>query len=87
MGTVHSRIQVTPDDELVAAIARAAVRWPEASRSELVRRLALEGDRSGAETAARAEMRRREGLRVLASLDLGLGVEEELAELRSDWRR
>lgn len=90
MGTVHPRIQVTPDDALVAALDRAAARWPDASRSELVRRLALEGDRSAVESAVRTELRRREGLRRLASLDAVLGadrgVEDELAELRADWR-
>lgn len=86
MTTVHPRIQVTPNDELIAAVERAAVRWPEASRSELVLRLALAGDRSGIEQAADRLVRRADAIDALRALADDLHDPRELQRLREEWR-
>ncbi|ALJ19935.1 hypothetical protein [Microbacterium sp. No. 7] len=87
MTTVHPRIQVTPDEELLAALERAAVRWPGVSRSELVRRLALAGDRSGLEERARRTLERRAALQRLRALGADLHEPDERERLREEWRR
>lgn len=86
MGTVHPRIQVTPNDELMAALERAAERWPDASRSELVLRLALEGDRSGIEHHAQVAVERAREIETLRALVGDLYDPNELAHLREEWR-
>lgn len=87
MATVHPRIQVTPDDELMAALDRAALRWPGASRSELVRRLALAGDRSGLEEHAARTLTRESALRRLHALGSDMYDPDELRRLRDEWAR
>ena len=87
MATVHRRIQVTPDDELVAALDRAATVWPGASRSDLVRRLALAGDRSGLEEQARRVAGRRGAIHELRALAGDAGTADEREQLRAEWRR
>ncbi|MGX1934757.1 hypothetical protein [Microbacterium resistens] len=86
MTTVHPRIQVTPNDELLAALERASSRWPGASRSELVLRLALEGDRSRIEADFARDLRRHEAVDALRALGEGLYDPDELRRLREDWR-
>ncbi len=87
MTTVHPRIQVTPDDELLAALERAAVRWPGASRSELVRRLALVGDRSGIEETAQQMLDRQLAVQRLRTLGAGIYDSRERELLRKEWDR
>lgn len=86
MATVHPRIQVTPTDDLLAALERAAERWPGASRSELMVRLALAGDRSGIEQHARDVFERERALESLRALVGDLYDPDELARLRGEWR-
>lgn len=86
MTTVHPRIQVTPTDDLLAALDRAAKRWPGASRSELVVRLALEGDRSGIEQHARQALERAQAIEGLRALAGDLYDPDELRHLREEWR-
>ena len=86
MTTVHSRIQVTPNDELMAALERARERWPDASRSELVLRLALAGDRSGIEEAAERALRRARAVDALRAIAGDLHDPRELEMLRQEWR-
>lgn len=87
MPTVHSRIQVTPDDELLAALDRAAEVWPTASRSELVRRLALAGDRSRSEDATRRALDRRLAVERLRKLGADIYDPRERERLREEWDR
>lgn len=87
MVTVHPRIQVTPDDELLAALNRAAERWPGASRSELVRRLALVGDRFGTEEATRRMLDRQLAMQRLRTLGAEIYDPRERELLRQDWER
>ncbi|MFT4136209.1 hypothetical protein [Microbacterium sp.] len=87
MTTVHPRIQVTPNDELLAALERAAERWPGASRSELVLRLALAGDRSGAEEHVRRAADRAAALTRLRALAGELHSPDERERLRAEWAR
>lgn len=86
MTTVHPRIQVTPNDELIGALERAAERWPGASRSELVLRLALAGDRSGIEEGAQRALRRARAIDGMRSLAGDLYSPDELEVLRREWR-
>ncbi|MDT0156102.1 hypothetical protein Q9R19_00510 [Microbacterium sp. ARD32] len=86
MATVHPRIQVTPNDDLMAALERAAERWPDASRSELMLRLALEGDRSGIERHARVAVERAREIDALRALVGDLYDPNELEQLRGEWR-
>lgn len=86
MSTVHPRIQVTPTDDLLAALDRAAERWPGASRSELMVRLALEGDRSGIEQHARQAIERAQAIESLRALADDLYDPDELTLLRGEWR-
>lgn len=86
MSTVHPRIQVTPNDELVAALRRAADRWPGTPRSELVLRLALAGDRSAVEEHARRAADRAAAIGRLRELAGDLHDPDELTHLREDWR-
>lgn len=87
MPTVHPRIQVTPDDELLAALNRAARRWPNASRSELVRRLALAGDRLSTEERARRAGERRAAVERLHALGASIYDPNEQELLREEWER
>ena len=86
MTTVHSRIQVTPNEELLAALDRAAERWPKASRSELVLRLALAGDRSRLDLTAHRTRDRQRALQRLQELGAEIYDPQELENLRADWR-
>ena len=56
MPTTRPRHFVTETDDLANALDAAALRWPDASRSQLLVRLALEGHRAAqqAQTARRA---------------------------------
>lgn len=85
MATVHPRIQVTPNDELIEALDRAAVRWPGKSKSELVLRLALAGARSGAEEHAAEVARRLDALTRLRDAGNDMYDPDELAKLREEW--
>lgn len=87
MGTVHPRIQVTPDDPLLAAIARGEARWPGASRSEVIRRLALDGDRSALEEATVRRTDRERALAELRALAKAEPAAHEHARLRREWER
>jgi hypothetical protein len=86
MTTVHPRIQVTPNDDLMDALAWAAERWPTASRSELVLRLALEGARSGIEQYAQRAVSRQRAIDALQALGDDLYDPRELEYLREEWR-
>ncbi|PZU49644.1 MAG: hypothetical protein DI566_00715 [Microbacterium sp.] len=78
---------MTPDEELLAAIERAQARWPDASRSELVRRLALHGDRSAIEEATARKVARTRAIAELRALAIGASDADELAQLRAEWER
>lgn len=78
---------MTPDADLLAALDRAAQRWPGASRGELVRRLAVHGDRSALEERAAIAARRTAAIAELRELGADISTPDELELLRADWRR
>ena len=86
MPTTRPRHQITETDELSAALDRAALRWPDLSRGQLITRLALNGARFGHETE-RAEQRRRRDLLAKAGREFaGIDARVELERMRAeDW--
>jgi hypothetical protein len=83
--TTRPRHLVTETDELAAALDAAALRWPGLSRSQLVVRLALEGDRAAAAERDRRQARRRAGLHAHRGEFTGDYSADYLEELRSEW--
>jgi hypothetical protein len=83
--TTRPRHLVTETDELAAALDAAARRWPGLSRSQLVVRLALEGDRAAAAERDRRQARRRASLHAHRAEFTGDYSPDYLEQLRSEW--
>jgi len=81
MPTTRTRHLITETDDLAAAIDAAANLYPQASRAELVRRLAL----AGAETMADRAALRRQLVRRLAGGHPGMYPAGYLDALRNEW--
>lgn len=85
MPTTRPRHFVTESDELAAALDEAARRWPGLSRSQLIVRLALEGQRATHEAHSEWLSRRRQALGNYSGALTGLYGADYLAQLREEW--
>lgn len=86
MPTVRQRHSITETDELAQALERAARRWPDASKAQLVVRLAMEADKAQKAKDEDNRRRRVEAVRSLAGTFTGRYPPGYLAELRDhDW--
>lgn len=84
MPTTRPRHLVTESDELAAALDSAHRRWPGLSRSRLVVRLALEGERLHREQAAEESARRRRILESATDEFAGIGSVEAVRAARDE---
>ncbi|MGW9113509.1 hypothetical protein [Microbacterium sp. NPDC055683] len=85
MPTALPRVQVTVTEPVARALETARARWPEASRSELLARLAVE---RAAELEAQGDGRRTRRSAAMAAHRGALGdafPTGYLTELREDW--
>ena len=85
MPTTRARHVVTESDELRSALDRAARRWPDVSRAQLVVRLALAGDESARLDDEDRAVRRRSALQRHRGALRGVYGEDYLERLRDDW--
>ncbi len=85
MPTVRPRHFVTETDELADALDAAAQRWPGLSRSRLISRLALEGDRSARSAQQVRRERRLVALRLHSGTATGAYGPDYLSRLRGEW--
>lgn len=85
MPTARARHLITESDELATALDSAARRWPDASRAQLLARLALEGDRALARAEHSDYERRRGAVRRHAGALRGAYGPGYLTALRQDW--
>lgn len=78
---------ITETDDIRRAIDDAAQWWPDIAddRAALLRRLILNGARSGAEEAMRARMRRLEALAEVSGMFTGLYPPGEARRLAEEW--
>lgn len=78
---------ITETDEIRRAIDDAVDRWPElrGSRAAALRRLVLEGARSGAEEAVRARLRHESALAALAGSLTGVFPPDAARGLAEEW--
>jgi hypothetical protein len=84
--TMKVRHHVTETDDIAAALDLASRRWPHESRSNLARRLILEGAARLAESPIERALGIEEALRDLAALE-DCYPEGYLAGIREDWER
>lgn len=84
MPTVRPRHQITETDDVAAAIDLAAVRWPEETRAQLVRRLIVEGAQRLVESPVERALGIEVALEELASLADSYPP-GYLENLRRDW--
>lgn len=84
--TMKVRHHLTETDDIAAAIDLASRRWPDESRSNLARRLILEGAARLAESPIERALGIEAALGDLAALE-DCYPEGYLAELREDWER
>lgn len=85
MPTTRPRHFVTETDELARALDKAADRWPDVSRAQLIVRLALQGDEAAQSTSDERRRRSREAIRKHRGALTGTYAPDYLAELRSEW--
>ena len=85
MPTARPRHFVTESDELASALDAAALRWPGLSRSQLIVRLALEGQARVEEDIDAPRRRRLARLREHAGAGSGAYGGGYLDDLRRDW--
>lgn len=84
MPTTKARYQITETDDIAAALDSAAQRWPNEPRSELVRKLVVQGARSLEFSAVERALEIELALHELA--DLGDAYPAGyLEKLRQDW--
>lgn len=86
MPTTRPRHQITETDDIGAAIDLAARRWPDEARSDLVRRLILNGAQALAESPIERTLEIETALQSLASLGDAYPP-GYLDRLRADWDR
>ncbi|MGB5936697.1 MAG: hypothetical protein WBG76_12615 [Ornithinimicrobium sp.] len=85
MPTTRPRHFVTETDELARALDKAAERWPDISRGQLIVRLALEGNAAAESTADERRHRRREAIRHHRGALTGAYDPDYVADLRGEW--
>jgi hypothetical protein len=85
MPTARQRHFVTETDDLAAALDAAARRWPGLSRSQLLVRLALEGDHAAQREDEGRRQRRLAALRRHSGLLTGAYGPDYLGKLREEW--
>ncbi len=83
--TTRPRHFVTETDELASALDAAAVRWPGLTRSQLLVRLALEGNEAAARTRNEHRAARRAAIRRHAGTLAGVYRVGYLDEIREGW--
>ena len=85
MPTTRPRHFVTETDDLAAALDAAATRWPDLSRSQLLVRLALEGDRAARRLHDERHQRRLAALRRHSGAFSGAYGPRYLQQAREEW--
>lgn len=85
VATTRPRHSITETDDVAAAIAVAAERWPGESRAELLRRLVQEGRRAIDATSARRQLDRLAALRQAKGALTGVYRPDEIKRLRDEW--
>lgn len=85
MPTLRPRITVTESDELAAALDEAQERWPDASRSEALARLALDAADRARHANHERLARRRRAVKAGGSLMSGRYEPDYLGQLRAEW--
>lgn len=87
MPTARPRHMITETDDIRLAIDAAAARWPdlEGDRAALVRKLVLEGARSGAEEVFRAHAEFAQAVAALSDLPAGVFPPGAAEKLRQEW--
>jgi hypothetical protein len=85
MPTTRPRHIVTESDELAEALDLAARRWPELSRSQLLARLALEGDRAARVAKGERREHRLAVITARAGALTGAYEPDHLESLREEW--
>ncbi|CAN5415557.1 hypothetical protein BH23ACT6_BH23ACT6_16630 [soil metagenome] len=85
MPTTRPRHFVTETDELARALDKAANRWPDMSRGQLIVRLALQGDDAVQFETDERRRRRLEAIRQHSGALTGTYDADYLAELRGEW--
>jgi hypothetical protein len=85
MPTTRPRHLVTETEELASALDAAARRWPGLSRSKLLVRLALEGDRAATQEHEERRRRRLAAVRRNSGILTGAYGPEYLRRLREEW--
>lgn len=86
MPTVRARHQITETEEIAAALDVAAGRWPDESRSDLMRRLILTGARALAESPIERTLEIELALTELADL-ADCYPDGYLDRIRRDWEQ
>ena len=76
---------MTESDDLAAALDEAALRWPDASRAQLLVRLALEGHRAAQRAHEERRRRRLEAVRKHSGALTGTYGRDYLKQLREGW--
>ena len=87
MPTTRPRHFVTETDELAAALDAAAIRWPGVTRSQLLVRLALEGDEAAGRVEEGHRVDRQAAIRRHAGALEGVFGPGYLEEVREGWSR
>lgn len=87
MPTTRRRHMITETDDIRRAIDEAAERWPEleSDRAALLRRLIMEGARSGAEEAVRARLEYLAALDAVAGSFTGVYPPGAARQLAEEW--
>lgn len=82
---MKARHFVTETDDLAAALDAAARRCPDLSRSQLLVRLALEGDRAAQKAHEERRQRRLAAVRHYSGAFTGAYRPDYLRQLRQEW--
>jgi hypothetical protein len=85
MPTIRPRLFVTETDELAAALDDAARRWPALRRTQLIVRLALEGQRAALRADDERRRRRLEAVRKHSGILTGAYGPDYLKHLGDEW--
>lgn len=85
MPTTRPRHFVTETDELREALDEAAQRWPGLGRSQLIVRLALEGQRACQAAIEQRRRKRLEAIERTSGIFSGMYKDDYLQKLRDEW--